>query len=101
MARVIMPLIRKAYRDAGVMKGPELFDEAVVKFFGPFTTEELHDRFAPRHELSAVAPYAVNRIGERDPLGVARVPCVFGHAHLLGRSFEREGRKGRTAILVH
>jgi hypothetical protein len=29
--RVIMPRIREAHRDAGVMKGPELFDEAVVQ----------------------------------------------------------------------
>src|SRR5215831_7229232 len=57
--RVIMPLIREAHRDAGVMKGPELFDEAVVQFFGPFALEELHNGLAPHQELAAVTPRAV------------------------------------------
>jgi len=35
-----MPLIREAHRDASVMKGPELFDEAVVQLFGPFALEK-------------------------------------------------------------
>src|SRR4029453_19560999 len=53
MPRVIMPLIREAHRNAGVMKGPELFDEAVVQFFSPFALEELHNGLAPHQELAA------------------------------------------------
>src|SRR5215470_2452821 len=70
IARVIMPLIREAHRDAGLMKGPELFDEAVVEFFGPFALEELHNGLAPYQELAAIAPRALQRIGQRDPFGV-------------------------------
>src|SRR4030095_13259943 len=54
MPRVIMPLIREAHCDAGIMKGPELFDEAVVQFFSPFALEELHNGLAPHQELAAV-----------------------------------------------
>src|SRR6266852_729443 len=74
--RVIMPLIREAYRDAGVMKGPELFDEAVVKFFSPLALEELHNGLAPHQELAAVTPRAVQGVGQRDTCGVACVPGV-------------------------
>ena len=52
VARVIMPLIREAHRDTSVMKGPELFDEAVVQLFGPFALEKLYNGFAsPRNSL--------------------------------------------------
>src|SRR5919202_398756 len=53
MPRVIMPLIREAHRNAGVMKGPELFDEAVVQFFGPFALKGLQNGLAPHQELAA------------------------------------------------
>src|SRR5215470_13671253 len=56
VARVIMPLIREAHGDAGVMKGPELFDEAVVQFFRPFALKELHNGLATHQELAAVPP---------------------------------------------
>src|SRR5229473_353912 len=85
VARVIMPLIREAHRDTSVMKGPELFDEAVVQFFGPFALEELHNGLAPYQELAAVPPRAVQGIGQRDPCGVAGVPGVSGQTPLLGR----------------
>src|SRR5215813_3693662 len=54
VARVIMPLIREAHRDAGIMKGPELFDKAVVQFMSPCALEELHNGLAPHQELAAV-----------------------------------------------
>src|SRR5215471_13121535 len=63
MPRVIMPLIREAHRDAAVMKGPELFDGAVVQFFSPFALKELHNGLAPHQELAAVPPRAVQSIG--------------------------------------
>src|SRR5215471_8547073 len=84
VARVIMPLIREAHRNAGVMKGPELFDEAVVQLFGPCALETLDNSLAPYQELAAVPPRAVQGRGQRDPCGVAGVPGVFGQAHLLG-----------------
>src|SRR6266702_1413829 len=101
MPRVIMPLIREAHRDAGVMKGPELFDEAVVQLFGPFALEKLDNSLAPHQELAAVTPRAVHGIGQRNPCGVAGVPGVFGQAYLLGCRCAGEGRQGRTARRVH
>jgi hypothetical protein len=95
-----MPLIREAHRDSDVMKGPELFDEAVVQFFSPFALKELHNGLAPHQELAAVPPRAVQGIGQRDPCGVAGVPGIFGQAYLLGRRCEGEGRQGRTARRV-
>src|SRR5215831_1227156 len=52
IARVIMPLIRKAHRNAGVMKGPELFDEAVVQLFGETVVELPGFGMAPVGHLS-------------------------------------------------
>ena len=44
ISRVIMPLIGEAYCNACIMKGPQLFDEAVIEFLCSFAPEKLHYR---------------------------------------------------------
>src|SRR6185436_19548098 len=79
---VVMPFISKANGDARFVKCPKLLDQAIVEFFGPFAPQELDDGLAPGKKLGPVAPLAVDGIDQRHPLGVARIPAVFGQAHL-------------------
>src|SRR5205085_12379135 len=96
-AAVVVPLIGKTHRDAVVAEGPDFLDQAVVELALPLARQERHDRFAALKELRAIAPAAVAGVGERDPVGIARVPRILGHASFLGCCFERVGRKRRTA----
>jgi hypothetical protein len=83
--------------DAVLAEGPNFLDQAVVELALPFARQERHDPFAALKELGAIAPAAVAGVGQRDAVGIARVPRILGHASLLGCCFEREGRKRRTA----
>ena len=47
VARVVVPLIGKAYCDPILLKSPELLDEAVIQLLCPLALKELHDRCAP------------------------------------------------------
>src|SRR5512138_2893165 len=80
LAGCIMPLILETHRDAVVVERPEILDQAVVELPRPFAGEEGDDGGASGKEFRAVAPAAVLGIGERDALGIARIPGVFRHA---------------------
>src|ERR1700722_8120664 len=43
VARVIVPLVRKAHRDAALSERPDFLDEAVVEFARPLAFQELAD----------------------------------------------------------
>src|SRR5262249_42562992 len=92
----IVPLILEAHCDAIAVERPEVLDQAIVEFVRPFAREEGDDRRAALEELRAIAPAAVLGIGERDPLGIARVPGVLRHARLLRGGFPGEWRQRRT-----
>src|SRR5690242_14754981 len=94
VAGIVVPLICEANGDARLLPGPDFLDQAVVELLGPLAAQELHDRLAPAEKLAPVAPGAVGRIGERDALGVAAVPGIFGGARLLHRAVARERGKG-------
>src|SRR5215472_19373330 len=83
VAAVIVPLIGEAYGDAVVAKRPEFLDEPVVEFTLPLAREKSHDIVATVQEFDAVPPSAFFGIGRCDALGIARVPGIFGEAHLL------------------
>src|SRR3954447_10094866 len=87
VAGVVVALVGEAYGDAGSVEGPELFDEAVVEFAAPFSGEEFHDLFATVDEFGAVTPLAVDGVTEGDFFGIARIPVIFGFAHLGGGGF--------------
>ncbi len=82
-----MALVGEAYGDACSVEGPELFDEAVVELPAPLSCEEGDDVGAAGDELCAVSPLAVDCVGERDLLGIARVPAVFGFSYFCGGCF--------------
>src|SRR5262245_65311419 len=51
----VVPLILEAYRDAVVVEGPEVLDQAVVELFRPFAGQEGDDGGAAGKEFRAVA----------------------------------------------
>src|SRR5580692_9902876 len=81
LARDVLRFVGEAHRNACVLEGPQLFDQPVFELVRPLTREKRDDLLAPVDELRTIAPAAVNRIGERDALRIARVPSVFGGAH--------------------
>ena len=95
VAAVVVPFVGEAHRDAVVAKRPDLLDQPVVELALPLARQEGDDGVAALEEFRAVAPAAVERVGERDALGIARVPGVFGHACLLGGGLGVERRKRR------
>ena len=52
-------------------------------------------------KFGAIAPAAVDRIGERDTLGITGVPGVLGLAHFLDRGLARERRQRRALRFTH
>src|SRR5580693_4060940 len=92
----VMPLVLKAHRDAVAVEGPEVLDQAIVELLRPFAGEEGNDRGAAFEEFRAVAPAARLGIGQRDALGIAGIPGVFGHAGLLGGGLSGKWRQRGT-----
>src|SRR5260370_12397125 len=67
VAAVVVPLISEAHRDAVLVERPEFLDQPVIELAVPFAPQERLDRRAALQKLRAVAPAAVDRIGERNP----------------------------------
>ena len=99
IATVVMPFVGKPYRYTVLTKCPNLLDEAVIQLFAPLARQKLLDRLAALKHFGSVAPSTVERVGECNPSGVARIPCIFGHAGFLRGALDRERRKWRAAHL--
>src|SRR5688572_19307121 len=97
---IVMPLVGEAYRDSIAAECPQLLDQPIVQFAPPFAGEEGDDLFATGRKLGAIAPFAVDRVRQRDTLGITAVPCVLGKSSLDSRGFDRERRQGWT-LLAH
>src|SRR5262245_60636747 len=87
VAAVVVPLISEAHGNAILAEGPDLLDQPIVELALPLAHQERLDGLAALKHLGAIAPAAVDRVGERDARGIACIPRVFGHARL--RSEER------------
>src|SRR6266487_4317365 len=83
ISRVIMPFVGEPYSDAVRVVSPKLFDQPVVKFFGPLAFQKLNDLGPSSRELSAVSPARIGRISQNHLLRIARIPGVFGGANFL------------------
>src|ERR1700730_5037123 len=99
VAAIIVPFVGEANRNSVLAERPDLLDQAVVKLAVPFAREEGFDGGATLDKLRAIAPATVYCVGKRNASGVAGVPCVFGHSHLLCGGLGREGRERRGAAL--
>src|SRR5262245_49860562 len=90
VAGIVVPFICKAHGDPIVTKHPDFLDQPIIELAIPFAREKRLDLLAAVNELGAVAPDAVDGIAEGDTGGVARVPGIFGEAHLLRGGLRRE-----------
>src|SRR5690348_4939176 len=97
VARIVVPFVGEAHRDAISLAGPDFLDEPVVELPGPLALQEFDDGRAPGEELRAVAPRTIYRVRQRDPLGIARVPRILRRPRLLRRRLPREWRERRAA----
>src|SRR5262249_27520692 len=97
---VIVPLVGETHCDAALAECPKLLDQSVVKLAAPLARQERFDCGATLQKLRAIAAATVRRVGKRNAGGVARVPCVLGHSHLLCGGLGSEWRKRRAAHLM-
>src|SRR5215218_7255909 len=95
----IVALVLEPDRDAVISEAPEVLLEPVVKLPCPLAPQERDDLLATLEELITVTPLGVLCVGERHLLGVARVPRVLGHLHLLPRGLFVEWRQRRSYLL--
>src|SRR6266404_5941030 len=91
-----MPLVCKTHGNAIVGKRPQLLDESIVEFLGPFSSQEGDNLWSSVHKFGAISPSRVRRVGERDFLRITGIPSVFSEPNLLNRSFAGERRHGWT-----
>src|SRR3954470_2956968 len=96
VARIVVPFICKAHGYPVVAKRPDLLDQPILQLANPLAYEECLDGLAATNELGAVAPDAIQRIGNRYFGRIARVPRVFRHTCLLRSCFCGEWRKWRS-----
>src|SRR5262249_35716223 len=83
IAAIIVPLVSETNRDSIFAERPNLLDQAVIKLAVPLSCEKCFDFCSTLDKLRSISPHAVDRIRKRDPSGIARVPCVFGHSRFL------------------
>src|SRR4029077_3390579 len=55
----VVPLILKAHRDAVAVERPEILDQPIIQFLGPFAGEKGDDRRAALKKFRAVTPAAI------------------------------------------
>ena len=97
----IVPLILETQRDAIGLERPEVLDQAIVQFGRPFAREKGDNGGSALEKFRAMAPAAVLRIGERNALGIARVPGVFAmRAYWAAVSFVNGGGGRDMTILA-
>ena len=99
MPRVVVPLVREAYRDAVPGARPQFLDEPVVQFLDPLASEERQDFVSSVDELRAVPPSCIDRVcqsyvpGSRvfQPSSARRTLCI-------ALSRVNGGKGGRVAL---
>src|SRR5215212_4173904 len=88
---LVVRLVLEPDCDAVICEAPEVLFESVVELASPLALQEVPDCLAALEELVAVAPLRVFRVGQCDLLGVAGVPGVLCHLHLLPGALLLEG----------
>src|SRR5260370_16073159 len=93
---VVVPFVSEAHGNTISGVCPELFDEPVIQFFGPFAFQKLNDFLSSAKKLRSVSPARIDCVSECDLFRIARVPSIFGQANLLNRRLTSEWRHRRT-----
>lgn len=56
VARIVMPLVRKADCYAVPAESPQFLDQTIFEFFRPFTLQKRNDLFTSIDEFRSIAP---------------------------------------------
>ncbi len=99
LAGVVVKFIFEAHGNAVAGERPEFLLQAIVQFPFPFALQEFDDLGAAIYKLGTIAPFGVFGVGERDALGVASVPGIFGSLNLLARGLF--GKRWQWRARVH
>src|ERR1700686_4556880 len=91
LSGVVAPLVSKTHGDPRAVERPHFLDEAVVQLTVPFARKKLNDLLPAVDEFRPVAPPAIDRIRQRNALGIARIPAVFRFANFFDGGLAREG----------
>src|SRR6516164_10940297 len=100
IAAIIVPFVSEANCDSVLPERPNLLDQTVIQLAIPLARQKRFDFRSTLDEFGAIAPATVSRVCERYLGGFARVPCVFGHSHLLCGGLGGEGRQRWTIHLA-
>src|SRR5437868_13748982 len=100
VARVVVPFVGVAYGNAIAAERPQFLDQTILVLLLPLALEERLRFRSIIRELCAIAPFRVERIGERDLGGVPRIPAIFRETDFLDGGFACERRKRRTEFGV-
>src|ERR1700736_3355134 len=76
VAAIVVTLIGDTDGDTALAESPDFLDQPVVDLAVPFSGQEFFDCYAALQKFRTIAPAAVARVGERDPLRITRVPCI-------------------------
>src|SRR5262245_33726343 len=98
VSRIVVPFVGKTDGDPIFAKSPQFLDQPVVELARPFPPEKGDDLLPADQELRAVAPPALRTVGERDSLGIARVPSILRNAYLLDGSLKSKRRQRRPGF---
>ena len=71
VAEIIMPFVGEAHRDPAPVESPQFLYQPVVQLPLPFAGKEIDDCRATLGKLRAIAPPAIDGIGQRDLLRIA------------------------------
>src|SRR5258708_31859577 len=97
MTGVVVPLVLKPHGNPIAGKGPELLDQPIIEFSGPFPLQKGYNSRATLEEIGAISPTTVLGVGERDSRGIARIPRILGNAHFLHRASQIKTRQSRSS----
>ncbi|MNH13769.1 hypothetical protein D3C79_733510 [compost metagenome] len=95
-----MPFIGVTNSNAVIGECPELFDQAILQLFDPFTLQESPGLVTPTQELCTISPVRILAVGQRDLCGITAVPTIFSQTHLAQSRLTVEWREGRTYFTV-
>jgi hypothetical protein len=96
LPRRIVALIAEPHSDPIPTERPKLFNQPILQLPSPLAPQKFDDLFSARYKLRPIAPHAIHRIGQRNPLWITRVPTILGSTNLSNRRLQTKRRHQRN-----
>jgi hypothetical protein len=97
---VVVVFIGEANRDAVVGKGPQFFDQPVIKLARPLAGEKGLYSYAAGEKLRPISPLAIRGVRKRDLRGISRIPAILGERAFSIAACSINGGMGGRGICV-